>query len=111
MIEITNDLLRDVLATLKSIDGKLPDPPKPPERAPSRIKRAGRVFVNGQIIPVDVDLVIGAAGMRWKRILIDGEPSDLWTPRDVGGLELSSNDLLARCGHVTEVPDPTAEEG
>jgi hypothetical protein len=102
--------MSDVVDLLREIRDRLPNLPKPPERAVPRIKRLGRLFSNGQVIPSDVDLVIGGAGLRWKRILIDGELSDLWTPRDAGGVELSSNDLLSREGHVTEIPDPTAEE-
>lgn len=102
--------MADVVGLLREIRDRLPERPKPPERAVPLIKRPGRVFSNGQIIPPDVDLVTGAGGVRWKRIMIDGEPSDLWTPRDSGGLELSTNDMLARNGHVTEIPDPNAEE-
>lgn len=108
---MTEPLLTEILATLKSIDAKLPEPPKPPTSPPSRIGEPGRVFSNGQHIPGDVDLVMAAGGLRWRRIMIDGEPSDLWTPRDSGGLELSSNDLLSRTGHVVEVPDPNGQEG
>lgn len=111
MNEMTDKLLTQIRDELRTLNAKILDPPKRPDPKP-RIARPGRVFSNGQIIPTDVDLVTGAGGVRWKRITIDGEPSDLWTPRDAGGLELSTNDMLARNGHVTEIPDPnTAGEG
>ena len=100
-----------VLGEIRDLLGEIRDAVKPPPRPEprSRIARLGRVFSNGQIIPMDVDLV-QAGNQRWCRIMIDGEPSDLWTPRDERGLELSSNDLLSRMGHVTEIPPPAEED-
>lgn len=100
-----------VLGEIRDLLGEIRDAVKPvPRPKPvSRIGRLGRVFSNGQIIPMDVDLV-QAGNQRWCRIMIDGEPSDLWTPRDERGLELSSNDMLSRFGHVTEIPAPEDAE-
>lgn len=105
---MTDEVLTEILAELRALNAKVPEQPKPPQPK-TRVSRPGRVFSNGQLIPMDVDLVIAGA-QRWIRIRVDGEPSDLWTPRDVAGPELSSNELLSRAGHVVEVPAPEEPE-
>jgi hypothetical protein len=107
--------LREILATLKAIDGKLTPPGgKPPEFKPGARFKPGRVFSIGQTIPPDVDLVVGDGGLRWRRLWDEGVggrlPTERWTPRDVDGPVLGTNELLGR-GHVTEVPAPDSEAG
>lgn len=104
------DVQAEILATLKSIDAKLS--PRPVEIKQGHRVKLGKVFSVGQTIPDHVDLVIDAAGVRWKRAFDDMQvPLDQWYPRDGEGAIVSTNELLARNGHVTEVPAPGGQAG
>lgn len=97
------DVFIEIRDLLRSIDGKLT--PVPSNRAATR--KLGRVFAVGDLVPADVDLVIGTSGLRWTRQY----GSDEWHPRDVAGPVISTNELLQRSGHVTEIPAPGSEAG
>lgn len=97
-------LLVEIRDLLQSIDGKL-SPPQPAPKPAGRNLHLGRVFAVGDLIPADVDLVTTDHGLRWIRQY----GTDNWHPRDIGGALVSSNELLTRSGHVTEIPAPGSE--
>lgn len=98
MSDVEAALLREIRDTLKSVEAKLtPQPTKAAYKL-----NLGRTFAIGQLIPDDVDLVMGAGGLRWIREY----GTDEWHPRDVEGPVISSNELLSRTVHVTEIPAP-----
>lgn len=99
--DVTNQLLRELIAVAKSIDAKLGKPP-----ATARTATLGRVFALGQLVPDDVDLVIATGGLRWIR---DPNDTDRWWPRDVEGPIISTNELLSRVGQITEIPAPAEQ--
>jgi hypothetical protein len=105
---VSDDVQAEILATLKRIEDHLR--PKPVEIKQGHRVNLGTVYSAGQTIPDRVDLVIAGGGLRWRRLFDDTAagrvPTQQWTPRDVDGPVLSTGDLLAQEGHVTEVPAP-----
>lgn len=111
MSDVECALLREIRDHLKSIDNRLTQQPTKVEYK----LNLGRVFSAGQTIPEDVDLVVAGNGVRWVRefehTAAGSLPTDNWHPRDVEGPVLPTAELLARTGHVTEIPAPASEEG
>lgn len=104
MIPEALPVLREILGTLKSIDGRLAAAERKP--APAYQLRLGRVFKSGDLPPADLDLVMADGGLRWVRDF----DRDRWHPRDVDGPELAWNELLDRAGHLTEIQPPPSTE-